>query len=366
MSKVFLISGNDEPRVSERARAVVDQLVGPDADEFSLETHRETDETTPAEAVRNAVGAVLTPSMFGGAKTVWLRDFPFANEGSAADLKAKQPLALALNELLESIQRGLPDEINLVMSGQGLMKNRRIYKTLQKLVKIEFLNKPELNNRNWRANVSELLRHAAAERGMQLPRGAIEYLTEVIGVDTARIPNECEKVYCYAGNQPTLEQIREICVGNREAVFYALTDGFGSRDLNAAFRTMSQFLGHTKDPESAVIGQVRLLCKYFRQLLHIKLLTLTLKTSPSGLEAAIGSLSETQRTELAYYEAISMSTWQLRRMGEAAGRYKGSELVDAVSLLARADRMSVSSSVSRRTILETLATRIILGDRATA
>ena len=362
MGQVLLISGNDEPRIAERARAVVDKLTGPQPDEFSLETHRESDETTLLDAIREAIGGILTPSMFGGEKTVWLRDFPFANEGTQTDIRNKAPIALAVGELLEAITSGLPEEIHLVISGAGLQKNRRVYKTLAKIAKPEFLTKPELNNRNWRNGVAELLRSAATERAITLPRGAVEYLTEVIGVDTARIPNECEKIFCYAGNQPSLAQIRDVCVGNRDAVFYALTDGFGKRDLNLAYQSMAQVLGHTKDPESAVIGQLRMVCKYFREMLAVKVLAHELNSSSVRLEA----LTAEQRQRFRHSPALAMTDFKLRMVCEAARKYKGSEITTAISLLARADRLAVSSSLPRRVMLETIAARIILGKKATA
>ncbi|MFT5126539.1 MAG: DNA polymerase III delta subunit [Rhodothermales bacterium] len=354
MATILLFTGSDEPTVRQKAKAAVAKLAGPEPDDFSFEIHKESDELPPEQIINELASSLLTPSMFGGSKTVWLSGFTLFDKESC-----KTPLGDALARLAELISEGLPEEINLVMSGKGIDKRRKIYKAVNSVGKVHYFDKPELRNFRWREEVGKIIAQQAAERRMTLPVGAVEYLTEVVGVDTARIASEMEKIFCYSGTQPALDQIQEICVGNREALFFALSDAFGKRDINMAIRTMSQYLSHVKDPEGAVIGQVRLLSKYFRQLLHAKLLMTQLRVRSGELGNAIGRLGKD--SPYSYNSLVGGSPWLVKRIAAQADKYSGAELVRAIGLLARFDKSLVSSPLPRRTLLETLAVQIILG-----
>jgi DNA polymerase III delta subunit len=354
MSTILLFTGSDEPTVRQKAKAAVAKLTGPEPDDFSFEVHKESDQLPPEQIINDLASSLLTPSMFGGNKTVWLSGFTlFDKEGG------KNPLGEALGRLADLIAEGLPEEINLVISGKGIDKRRKLYKACNAVGKVQVFDQPELRNYRWREQVAQIISEQAALRRMTLPVGALEYLTEVVGVDTARIANEMEKIYCYAGTQPNLEQIRELCVGNREALFFALSDAFGTRDINLAIRTMSQYLSHVKDPEGAVIGQVRLLSKHFRQLLHAKLLMTQLNVRAHELGNAVGRIAGDPA--YAYNSLVGGSPWLIKRIAGQAERYSGPELVRAIALLGRFDKSLVSSPLPRRTLLETLAVQIILG-----
>jgi DNA polymerase III delta subunit len=367
MSEVHLVTGNDDEGIRAEARKIVDRLAGPDADEFALEVHAESEDRAPAEVVDDVLGSVLTPALFGGAKTVWLRHFAAFSDEAAKSSAANHPLTQSLYRLADQVAAGLPDGINLVMSGPKVDRKKRFCTTCAKGAKVSVQTRPELARRGWRKEVEALIRQGAADRGMKLPKGAVPYLTEAIGVDTGRIANELEKIYCYAGTQPSLAHIQEQTTGTREAMFYALNTALGARDTAAVLRTITQFLSHTTNPDSAAIGQVRLLAGWVRDVLHAKLLMHALRARSGGaLASAVDRLDAARRQQYSYNVCLSKSSFVVRSLGDAAARYSGAELVDAVRFVAVADRTVVSTSRPRRLVLEALALQIVRGRQAAA
>jgi DNA polymerase III delta subunit len=370
MAEVYLITGTDEPLIEERARKLTRQFAGDDADAFTLEIHKESDDKTPAEAIDGVIEGLLTPSLFGGMKTIWLQNFrAFSGAAKKADDETEYEdggglLKAAAGTLAKIISDRFPEDTNLVINGPGFDGRSRLVQACRRAGTVETLDKPKISDFKWRENVVRILEASAGNRQMTLPPDACEYLLEVIGVDTGRIGNELEKIYCYAGATPSLRDIQDVCTGTREAAYFALSNMLGDRDLNGAFATINQLLGNTKNPESAVIGLLRQASNHFRQLLEARLLLRVLNVSRRGeLAPAVKSMSAADREHYGNYLLLTRvkSDWQMNRLAAQARKFTGPELVNAIGLLAEADKSNVSSTLSRRLILENLTFRIIAG-----
>ena len=84
-----------------------------------------------------------------------------------------------------------------------------------------------------------------------------------------------------------------------------------------------------------------------------------LKVRAPELGNAIGRVAKDPA--YAYNSLVGGSPWLVKRIAGQAAKYSGPELVRAIGLLARFDKSLVSSPLPRRTLLETLAVQIILG-----
>lgn len=358
MPDVFLITGDDHALISETARKCFDECVGENPDEFAMEIIKESDERGAEDTINELLNALMTPSFLGGHKTLWLQNFSAFDQENA---KGTNPVAVSINKLIDIIKTEFPAETTLVISGPKASGAKSLHKTIKKEGTVHVCNKPELNDRNWEANVRTIIQQRAQERGMKLTPKCVSYLIEVVGNDTGRIIQELEKVYCYAGESPQLEQVQAVCVGDREAVFYALNNSLGQRDLNGCFRVMKQLLGHTKDPEGAVIGLMRQASNLFNHLLQAKLLMLQMGLkSPGQLNSQLKAMSDDDKDAFAGNEVVTMHPYRAQMIAEQSARYSGRELVSAIGHIAQADKLMVSSPLSRKLVLENLIFQIVL------
>ncbi len=367
MKPVYLITGDDEPSIEDRARKLVLQLAGPEADDFTLEVIKESPDQNAEQTIKSLLEAVHTPSFLGAQKTICLHNFSAFSDEPAKSKKDKQlnTVGRCLRQLADFIENEFPPDISLILSGPAIDKRKRLYKICSELGKVEEHKKPDLKDRRWRDKVAALINGQAKERGMTLDRRSVEYLLEVIGVDTGRIGMEMEKLFCYAGAEPALEQIREVCTGSRDAYFFALADALGRRHLDDALEALAQTMAHARNEDSECIRLIRMTANYFRKLLHAKIAAAVLKTKDGrGLAGAVKRMSESQAERLAGNQVLSMGDWQLRNTGELIGNYRGHELQAAIARFGAADRSMVSSSLPKRLVLETLIVSIIGGHAA--
>ena len=198
MGKLYLITGNDQSGIEEDAKKLMAKMLGDDYDEFSHEVFKESDDLQGAELLKRVIESLQTPSFLGGDKTIWLQNFSGFDQEPAKSTKNPNDTGKALLALADYITESFPDDVSLLISGPGVDSRKRLFKACEKIGKTKVIKKPELNSRQWRQEVQGIMNKYAQGLEMNLDRHTLDYLTEVIGVDTGRIPMELEKIYCYA------------------------------------------------------------------------------------------------------------------------------------------------------------------------
>ncbi len=367
MGQIFLITGDDDASVAEETRKILTQLVGPEPDEFSIDLFKEGDDKSAAQVLEELIASVNTPSFLGGDKTVCLQNFSAFGEEAAAKDKDPKPVAKALRQLAEMIKATLPPDLNLILSGIGIDSRKGLNRACTEAGKVLVFNKPEMGKRNWEREVQDLIRQRAAERHMRLTQPMLMYLTEIIGTNTGRVVPELEKLLCYAGEEPTMAELREICVGTREASQFALSDAFGSRNLNEVLTVIDQTLAHSRNADNECIGLTRRISAIFRRMLHVKaLMSYERIANPRTLGDRVQAMSDADKAKYPGNECFGMHPFYLQNIAKGASNYSPHELLDILSWLAQFDRLNVSSSMPRRLMFETLAVRIITGHRTSA
>ena len=364
-SNLVLITGDDEDLIRKKTSEVVAKVAGDNADEFSLDIIRESDDSTPIGLIGNLIKSIQTPSFFGQ-KTVCLQNCSFLDrEGSKTD---KSPLAREFQALAEIISNGIPADIFLIISGSGLDSRKSLYKSCAKAAAdIHSFKKLQLSGK-WQEQVQSLIRNAAQTKNINLTGRAIEYLCEVIGTETGRIESELEKIICACPDNQMIDYIDivDICTGNASTAIWAFSNALGDRKLKNAYKAIDNIIHQSKDQEGVVMSLLYQTATHFRTLLKIKLLMQ--QASLKGPDAVYGFLKNMTPQNKEKYknnEIIRMHPFRAKIMSQSASLFTGQELIKIINYITTANRKLVSSAIPRRMLLEQLALMIIKGNRTT-
>lgn len=356
---LHLITGNDSAGIAAAARGVVTSLAGENPDPWSMEIIREREGAAPGEALRELLVALLSPSFPGQTKTLWLRNFgAFDAEGG----KAKTGEAPALAKLAEVLAAGVPDGINLVLSGPEVDPAKRLYAACSARGTVKEFRLPDAaKDRNWRSQMTAIVRQRATAKGLKLTDGVIGYLVEALGTDTLRLDNELEKLVCYLGSAEktvSLMVVEDIIRGEGETLAWGVRDAVCRRNLEEAMRVLETTLGREKDEDSAVHGLVLALFTQFRLLLKVRVFMQELKQVKTSQQVRSALQNMADEAKAKYldrgFDFVYMNPGRVGYLVDDALRFSGPELVQAIRLLRDANWKCVSASCSKRLVLESV------------
>ena len=261
--------------------------------------------------------------------------------------------------------KGVPEDIILIMDGPGIDKRKALYKACMAHGEVMLLTKPDKMNRNWQAEMTACIQQAAKEKGLQLDRGVVEYLIDVLGTDTARIDSELEKIICYKGadtTPPTLEEVQKVCVGQGEEFNWAMGNVLGQRNLQECLRVIDVITEQSKDEDRAARSLILNAATYFRQALQIRLFMAVNKISnPVSLKRTLEGASDDQKQQWVAdgTEFVTMHPYRVQMLAEQAVRYAPQEIIEAIRTLRDALWQCISSSTAPRVSLENALLKII-------
>jgi len=362
MDNVFAILGSDDALIKKEADAVVQRVAGSDADEFTLDVCEASDSVSPLDALVQAVNSIQTPAFMGMTKTVWLKNFPFDQEGTKS---SKDALNVNLRLLSALIEKGIPDDVNFVMSGSGSDSRKSFFKLCKKVAakNMQILDQPKITDRDWQEKVKRIIQNSAREKGLNLANDTIEHLMSVFGVNTASIENELEKIFCFCGEKSpiTKADIYEICHGDREAEFYAFGSALGARDLNTALLSLKRLFVNGKDESSIAMGVLAQTANTFRQMLQVKLFMGITRTNPYTIVNTVKSPPAALKARLMATcpDVFKGNPFAMKFKAQDADKYSGKEIVKAIHLITNAYKKAVSSGCSRQLLLEHIALQIV-------
>lgn len=361
MANLFLISGNDESQITAEADKLVRQTAGDNPDPFAFDLFQEGDAGPEPSIVINLLKSVKSPPFLGGKKTIWLKHFSgFDAEGSKTG-----PLGKALRELAETIAKGIPDDIVLIMDGPGIDKRKALAKACTAHGDVIFCVKPDKLNRNWQADMTACIQKAAEDKNLRLDRQIIEYLIDVLGTDTARIDSELEKIICYKGadtSPVTLDDVQKVCVGQGEEFNWAMGNVLGQRNLQECLRVIDVIAEQSKDEDRAARSLILNAATYFRQALQIRLFMAVNKiASPVALKRALEGAADDQKKAWADdgTDFVTMHPYRVQMLAEQAVRYAPQEIIEAIRTLRDALWQCISSATAPRVSLENALIKII-------
>jgi DNA polymerase-3 subunit delta len=238
----YLIFGNDDYRVSEKAREIVEKHVSEDAKAFGLEVVDGRVDTvdTACDAIGECLQALNTSGFLMGEKLVWLQNAAFLQDNV---LGRSETVKNALSRLAELIKQGLMPGTVLLITAPAADKRFSFYKTCQGSAEvIEY--SPPTKGKAVMQDAVERLRTLLDESGLSMNDRVRQAFLERVGLQSRQMSNEIEKLRTYLGDRKEVERadLDEITSAHREAIAWDLADAFGKRQLARALKIVRQLL----------------------------------------------------------------------------------------------------------------------------
>jgi DNA polymerase-3 subunit delta len=251
---VSLVFGNDEYRVSCKARETIDLLLPRPEQTLGLEVVNAGVDSAGAAlaAIGQVIEALLTASFLSTRKVVWFRGVTFLSEsavGRQADVKAK------VNDLAAKMRAGLPPGHVLVVTAPAVDKRFAFYKLCKDKGEVFEFAVPE-NTKAGRREVEAWLGERVRELSLRMPGDVQAVFLDRVGNDSMRLLSEMEKLALLAGKDGAVgrEHVDAITSASSESLAWDLADAAGHRDLSRSLQVLNRLLFQRESPIGLVIG----------------------------------------------------------------------------------------------------------------
>jgi len=200
-----------------------------------------------AARVHEALGDLVSPSLFGGTSLVVIR--------------RAEALPATLDEAVAEVAPRLDDGARLVLVAKALDQRRRLHAAWAKAgAAIGFVRPDPRAAATWAATL-------ARERGHAIAPAVVERLLERTGADLARIDDELEKLSLHVGPKQPIEarHVETLVAATRAHAIDELTDRLARRDLAGAVRTLRALVAAGEAP----LRILAFLASNLRRSLHV-------------------------------------------------------------------------------------------------
>jgi len=358
-SNIHAVLGTDEAKIKTVARALATKLMPPDADEFGLEVIDGQVETVDDGTARlnQAIEALLTLPFFGG-KLVWLKNVTFLDDSVAG---RSESVLGAAEALIETLKRGLPDNVTCLISAIDLDKRRSFAKNLAQLAQVQTFDKIDTGRGNWEEQIEALILGEARARNLRFDRDALELFVQLVGADTGQIANELEKLDLYLVDNRTVQvdHVRSLVAQTKAGVIFDLGNALARRDLRGSLRLIDQLL---RQGENAVGILLVAIIPTMRNLLVAKDLLVRHKLRPPEQPFFFGKSLERLPAQAVRHlprkKDGSVNAYSLGIAAQSAGKYTLPELTKALEICLDAHRQSVTSQLDASFVLGQTVIRI--------
>lgn len=360
-SSFVVVVGTDEGLVRERGLALFNQLTGGVDDGFTHETIDGTADNAESahDICATTVQALLTVSMFGGAKVVWLRNVNFLADSVTGRAQRTEAGVELLRHTLES---GLPDGVKFLMTAQGVDKRRAFWKFLNKVAKVEAYDLVDTSRDGWQDQVSGLVMAKARELTLEFEPDALELFVMQAGEQSQQINNELEKLDIYLGADRrvvTEDDVRALVPLSRAAVVFEIGKAMQGGNASRAVELVDQQLAANESPvgimRASIIGIVRNL--YLAKLIleNFKVPT----GNYSSFASALNRLPEADRAWLPQKkDGSGVNVYPIFFAVQHAHSFDLNALRDVMEATQRADEALVTTGLDPRLILHRLIAEI--------
>jgi DNA polymerase III delta subunit len=367
MSKIYLITGDDEFAVKNKAYSIVKSLCGgalPE-DVHSIETiHGDPDEKkSPLELMQEIIEAIFTSSLFSSDKIIWIKNFDFETiTGKTLKTKEQEKDFEGLSgKFITALKSGLPDGITLVMSIFSMDKRSVLYKACSKTGEIHEFEKISIEMKNLPEILGAHISDKCSELGILLDSDARDFLIETCGANYAGIINELEKIAAaiYPEKNASIENCLDICSMTPELASWAFADAIGKKDLRSALK----FLDILITPKTTELSMLYSLIGLFTDMLQIKIAAKKLGIRPncdfSHFKSRLESAGTDAKAELMANKIFSMHPYRAFKIFLQSEKNSDKAFALAFREILKTNKFLVSSgSESKRVELESLATKL--------
>lgn len=354
------IVGSDESEVKRVAQELAARLAPAEAGEFGLEVIDGCGDNAEqaASRIRSAVGALQTLPFFGG-KLVWLKNANCMADtvvGRAATVQA------ALEELVVTLDGGVPDNVTFLLSATEVDKRRSFYKALMTRAEVQVFDRLDASRSGWEEEAIEIVRGRAKARGLVFEEEALELFVLLTGGDTRQIENELEKIDLYVGpkRRVTAEEVRILVPLSRAGVIFELGNALAACDLGRALGLVRGLL----DQGESVIGILLVaILPTIRNLLLAKDLMerhrLARPSAPFSFIAAVNRLPASSTEHLPRKKDGSLNAYPLGLAAMSAHRFQTAQLVAGLEACLEGNLQIVTSQLDHELILTEIVVKLL-------
>lgn len=351
-SRIWFVTGSEESDVKKTAATLATQL-SPGDDPFSSEIIDGAVQTVDEACARlsSANAALLTVPLFGGDKLVWLKNVSFLADSVVG---RSETVAREWEKLLETLEKGLPEGMKLLLSAPEADKRRTVYKSLVKLSNVEIRDKPDFGWGATEADVVAWVAGRARERNLHITEDALETLAARVGADARQIGIELDKLSLAvpAGGEITLETVRGLVPSTRQGGVFDLSNCILRRDLPGALATMEQLLSQKETALGILLAAI---VPTLRNMLIVADLMQRHRLQPPAKAHFFGKtlerLPDAETAHLPRKKDGGINAYPLGLAAVAVRHYKASHLRESFIRARDLNLQFVSSSADSRLLL---------------
>lgn len=317
----WLYFGGDDLSARRAAEKKVAELCPEGERDFGLEAivpgGEEKTSDAACDIIGRAISALLTPPLFGGAKTVFLDGVPAAFFDSAKDPGRFASVKAAVEQLLDVVQNRMPPQANLVVLTGKLNKIQTFYKRMEKYGHAESFDEPE--GRGADKAFLPKIQEKLEELGLKMGMTAQQILAERTGYNLRQAENELEKLSLYVGDRgtATVEDVQEMVASVKTGKYWEFGDTYCGGDLAKTLGVYRSMLKQGENP----VGLLSMLEGNLREM------TLLADCVARGWLTVGGGRFSTAQWNLPpegerVLEGMKLPAgWSLARKAEMAGRH---------------------------------------------
>ena len=354
---LLLLHGEDDFALAQRARHCFQQWTA----EVGGTDHEILDAAVAntGEALRilgRLREALQTLPFFGTGKVVWFKNCSFLAEDRTS---SSQAVTKALGELGEELKTFRWGAVRLIISAPKVDRRKTLYKTLEKLGKVEVFPGLSLEDKDWMQQAELLARQALRERGKDIADETLAELITRVGPNARQLYSEIEKLATYAGNRREIEagDVALLATVNKSGRAFALADALGDRDLPRLLRTLDEELwGMRSDKQKSEIGILYGLIGKVRAMILLKEMLregwIKPETDYRRFAAQLAKVPADRLPADKRYNPLAINAYVLFRALPQSARYSTAELVNGMEALLRCNLRLISSNADGALVLQ--------------
>lgn len=369
MGKLFLISGNEDFTVKERASLLVVSLCGENPeDNTALEIIRGDDDAEKfGVTLEKFLSALETPPFLSPEKIVWLKHFSkFADAFGETSTKKKKS---RLDQICDFLKDGLPKELTVIIDGTGMDRRKAFYKICEKLAKetggaLEWHEKADPKVKGYAQILHRKIREMMAAESKRIDEQGTAFLAETIGGDAARLKNEIDKLVSYLGDreQASLEDCLKICSRSTETLSWEFSSALSAKNAQKALSMIPSILETLEQERGASGGRGELALisaanSEFKNLLSAKCESERYSIPPRADANYFYSLFESRKGAENNSSFFSLHPFRAYKLWENAARFTDEEISRAFGAIFVANKQMVTGG-DMRLALENLVVKI--------
>jgi DNA polymerase-3 subunit delta len=359
-AKIHVVVGTDEGMVREQALKLWRELTKGGDEGFQHEIVEGN--AVKVDDVQMILGqltqAMMTYSMFGDDKVVWLRGATFFGSDRTSE---SESVLNAVIELMQLLEKGLPEGVQLLISADKIDKRRAFWKFLEKTAQVQVHDLIDMGRDGWEDQVRMLVRQKAQEVELEFEVDAMELFINLAGEATQQIVNELEKLRLYLGDRRVvaIDDVRTMVPLSREGVVFEIGSALQAGNSARAIALIDEQLEMGESPvgiiRASIIPTVRNLFMA-RTLMEV---TKAKLRSYSDVQSAVNRLPEEKRSWLPLKKSgDGYNLFPISLCLRAAENFTMEQVEILLHAAAKADRLLVSTGLDERMILHRLITEI--------